>query len=387
MARSRSLGYGEGTVYQEAGGRWRGELRIGTQRRRVSGRTRSEAVTKLDRLRSTVADGLPMGDDTRLGPWLDWYLNAVVVHKHPNTLSSYRWAVAQSDPLHGKRLRDLSVDDVERLLADLSVRTAPKQAKARRGGQKGALGTSSLKRVRMVLGAALHEAERREMINRNVARLAYLPATAAPPKSKRSLTRQQVQALKQVAPSHRDGVAVMLTVTMGLRPGEVLGLPWNAVDLKSGTLTVKQALVRLPGSTLVIEPPKVGSSRQLKMPDFLVASLKSHRSAQRKERMAAPAWEDTGLIFTTKIGTPIDQSNFRRSVDSLLLKIGEDDFSPNELRHTAVSLLVDAGVHLQEVADFVGHTDVRMLATAYRHKVRPVVDVTASQDLILATAP
>jgi integrase len=88
-------------------------------------------------------------------------------------------------------------------------------------------------------------------------------------------------------------------------------------------------------------------------------------------------------VFTTDIGTPIDPSNLRRSVDELGVRIGIVGLSPNELRHTAISLLVDAGTHLQEVADFAGHNDVRMLATAYRHKVRPVVDVTASQAQIL----
>ena len=63
MARSRKLGYGEGTVYKEADGRWRGELRIGNQRRRVSGWTRTEVVEKLDEVRAKAADGLPIGDD------------------------------------------------------------------------------------------------------------------------------------------------------------------------------------------------------------------------------------------------------------------------------------------------------------------------------------
>jgi hypothetical protein len=56
MSRSRNLGYGEGSIYQEGDtGRWRGEFRIGVKRRRVSAWTRREVVEKLDELRSLNA--------------------------------------------------------------------------------------------------------------------------------------------------------------------------------------------------------------------------------------------------------------------------------------------------------------------------------------------
>jgi integrase len=40
-----------------------------------------------------------------------------------------------------------------------------------------------------------------------------------------------------------------------------------------------------------------------------------------------------------------------------------------DLRRTAASLLVDAGVHLEQVADLLGHADV---ATTRRHYVRAI---------------
>jgi len=103
--------------------------------------------------------------------------------------------LTQTEPLHAKRLRDLTVQDVEGLLRNLAKRkpkaVAGKQRKAK-GNIRGPLGASSLKRVRMALGGAL-EAERRGLVSRNVARLAYLPATAtAAQRPRRSLTPKQV---------------------------------------------------------------------------------------------------------------------------------------------------------------------------------------------------
>jgi integrase len=45
--------------------------------------------------------------------------------------------------------------------------------------------------------------------------------------------------------------------------------------------------------------------------------------------------------------------------------------SPNELgRHTAASLLHDAGMGLDDIAELLGHESTRMLEAHYRHRVR-----------------
>ena len=90
MARSRKLGYGEGSIYQQCDGRWRGELRLGTKRRRVSAWTRSEVVRKLDELRAQSEAGLPLGSDMRLGEWLDWYQEMIDAEKNPSTCCQLR---------------------------------------------------------------------------------------------------------------------------------------------------------------------------------------------------------------------------------------------------------------------------------------------------------
>jgi hypothetical protein len=167
MARSRTLGYGEGSIYQEkTTGRWRGELRLGSTRRRISGWTRTEVVKKLDALRAEAGAGLPMGDDTRLGQWLDWYIDTVIADRHPNTQSSYRWAARHLEPLDGRRLRDLEVAEVEALLMSLAAGKPQRTKQSGRGGRTSLFGKSSLTRIRMVLGAALHEAERRNLVER-----------------------------------------------------------------------------------------------------------------------------------------------------------------------------------------------------------------------------
>jgi integrase len=74
-------------------------------------------------------------------------------------------------------------------------------------------------------------------------------------------------------------------------------------------------------------------------------------------------------VFTTEIGSPIDPSNLRRQCRKLCVRAGVDPVTPNELgRHTAASLLWEAGVPLERIAEMLGHESTRMLERHYRHR-------------------
>ena len=174
-----------------------------------------------------------------------------------------------------------------------------------------------------------------------------------------------------------------MSLLCGLRPGEALGLPWRAVDLKEGTLEIVQSLERHPDGKYYFGPPKKDSYRTVQLTDSAVEALHKHRAHQRADKRKAPMWEESGLVFTTKIGTHLDFSNHRRMVRGLCDEADiEPLISPNELRHSAATLLTEAGVPMQDVADMLGHRDTRMVAAVYRHK-RGVVNVTKGQEKML----
>jgi len=393
MGRSRRLGYGEGSVYKEAVPRasgeeaviYRGEITVDGKRRRVSGSTRREALKKLDDLRSTSAAGLPTGDDTRLGKYLDWYATKVVSKKHPNTQSNYVWAFKQLEPLRGKRLRELTPIDVETLLEQLADREPTRAAQRRRGGRTKPLGRTSLARIKSCLGAALKKAQARDYVDRNIALLVELPVDLTEPVPKKALTQEEANRLLVSVEGDRWEAMFLVAIMLGLRPGEVLGLPWKAVDLKERTLEIKQSLQRLPGGELVFGPPKKDSYRTVRLPDQVAEALRVHQVNQKKERLKAEVWDDHGLVFPSALGTPMDFSNFRRLVQQRCRDARVTVISPNEFRHSAATLLSEAGIPIQDVADMLGHKDTRMLAKHYRHR-RGVVDLTEGQSRIFGSA-
>jgi len=124
--------------------------------------------------------------------------------------------------------------------------------------------------------------------------------------------------------SRRLEALFVLSITLGLRPGELRRLTWDHVDLDAGVVHVWRSASRSGD----VKTPK--SKRSLVMPKRAVAALRAHKKHQAHERLAAgAAWHDTnlvfchkdgrifsrytGLVFTTRYGTPIEPRNFNRS--------------------------------------------------------------------------
>lgn len=385
MARPRQLGYGEGSVYwDESKQRWRGAITIAGQRRRVSGATRTDVVAKLDGLRHDIATGTPVGDDMTLGAWVAWWLEHVGAPKEDSgesTRANYAWALEQTAALWSIKLRDLKAADVNRLLGQLAKRK-PSKKPTPRGGRRGPLGDSALRRVRFALSVVLDAAIADGRISVNVARpqLARIPRSARQVRPRRSLTPEEAERLLKAADGHRLGALVGVMLYCGLRPGEATGLTWDCVDFKAETLAIRQSRKLVPDGTMKLGPTKTDSDRTLRMPALVVDLLRQHQARQKPERLKAEIWEHDDLVFANAIGDYVDPSNLRREIAGLCDDAGIDPaITPNELRHSCASLLRHLGVPMAQIADFLGHRDTRMLDKHYGHPVAPVVDLTAAQ--------
>jgi site-specific recombinase XerD len=127
--------------------------------------------------------------------------------------------------------------------------------------------------------------------------------------------------------------------------------------------------------------------RTIAMPPTVVEAMKAHRKRQLEERLAAgSAWKEHRLIFPSQVGTPLDPSDVRRAFTRMTKRAGINGASfPYLLRHSAVSLLLDGGASIEEVADLLGD-DPRTLYRHYRHKVRPIADAAIRMEALLSDA-
>jgi integrase len=83
------------------------------------------------------------------------------------------------------------------------------------------------------------------------------------------------------------------------------------------------------------------------------------------ERLARLAGER--LVFPSRIGTPLEPDNLRRSWGRIRKPAGLGDVRFHDIRHICVSLLLDLGVPPHIVRDIVGHSDIEVTMTIYAH--------------------
>jgi integrase len=179
----------------------------------------------------------------------------------------------------------------------------------------------------------------------------------------------QARTFLQVAQADRFEALYVISLMVGLRMGEALGLKWSDVDLDTGMLRVNRQLQRLrEGGGLVFSQPKNTSRRSVELPQRAVEALRSHRKRQMEEQLGAgPSWRDNGLVFTTTIGTAVDAQNVvNRHFKPLLRRAGLPGIRWHDLRHTCATLLLSRGTHPKHVQQLLGHASIQLTLNCYR---------------------
>ena len=162
--------------------------------------------------------------------------------------------------------------------------------------------------MRQVLSAALSRAVREELITRNVARLVELPAWE--PSVVVPWSPAEALAFLQAAIDDPLYPAFVLLLLYGLRRGEVLGLRWQDIDFEAQIVHVRQQIHRSQGQ-LRIGPVKTrAGSRDLPLIGLARGAFLARKKQQQADQMKlGSAWADTGLVFTTRTGKPIEPRN------------------------------------------------------------------------------
>lgn len=366
-------GQHEGSVHQRKDGRWEAKVRLGFRpdgrplRRYFYGATRGEAVQKMNEAVRQFRNGLPVvADKQRVGEFLaSWLTTTAKPRLKAGTFEDYKLIVEKHlIPALGRyRLRELAPQHVQALIAAKGQELAPRRVAV----------------IRAVLRAALNDALKWELVSRNVATLVDLPR--APRFVPTVLTPAGAKKLVAAAAKHRLGALFSVALASGLRLGEALALRWEDVDLAKGTLSVRRTLQRVNGELVFGEPKSARSIRSIYLPSLAVRALKRHRTRQKAERLkAGGAWRDSGLVFTSSIGTPLDDRNVRRAFNEVLKAAKLPPMRIHDLRHTCATLLLAQGENPRVVMETLGHSQVSLTLDTYSH-VLPSVQKEAAQRL------
>jgi len=341
-------------------GRWRGEVCLGygpggrRRRRRVSGPTKAAVLALLKDLRADTALGISKAPPSHYtvrkaaGDWLASGLpgrSAKTVRKNKDVLEPILIVIGTV------KLRELDAAAVDAALAAMAKDYS----------------TAAVRMGHLALKRAIRFAAARDMVGRNVAELCETPP-GQEGRPSRSLTLKQAAALIEASTGTRIGAYIALSLGTGIRTEEARALTWDAVDPgdpgaappRPASVAVWRS-VRRGGDTKTFR-----SRRTLRLPAFAADALRELRLREGR---------DTGPVFATRDGDPLDAANVRREFRAAVTTAGiPGTWTPRELRHTFVSLMSDNGVPVEEIARLAGHTSSRTTEIVYRHQLRPIME-------------
>jgi integrase len=376
---------GRGTVFWDAArGSYTGQLSLGrdpeTGRRKrspkVHAATEDECQSLLDEMRAELRKtGTVAPRDVTVEMILrDLMASPPAEWASPLTLRGNADRIARIIATVGStKLQRLTVGQVERMLREMAA---------------GGLSSDNIRRARALLARAIRRAQRDGLVHRNVAELADVPRGTR--RQSKAMTLDQVRALLALDLTPFWRAYIVTAIACGLRPGEMLGLRWQDIDFTGSTIRVRMCLKALPGPdgrrVLTLADLKTDRSRRsMQLPRDAAVVLRALKAEQARDRLGlGAAYADSGLVFAATSGRPCWAPDIRRQFGKLCQRAGLGaGWHPNETRHTFVSILSDAGIDLEDIADAAGHVTSAVTRNTYRHQLADkLTKASAAMDAI-----
>jgi len=187
------------------------------------------------------------------------------------------------------------------------------------------------------------------------------------PKKKRSevmlLDANEQNKLQTFINNNRNlsTLGTAISMTTGIRIGELCALQWSNVDFEKRVLTVKKTLQRIQNPTnhsktqvVITEPKSDSSMRSIPIPDCLIGFLSDFKGA------------DSEYILTGS-NKPIEPRSMQYRFRTILKNAGLPSIHFHALRHMFASNCVKLGFDIKSLSELLGHSSVEITLNRYVH--------------------
>jgi integrase len=235
-----------------------------------------------------------------------------------------------------------------------------------RADGKGGLAPRTIGHAHRVLGSALRDAVRNEMIIKNV-----IADKSAPKVGDKEMTIvRDVPVFVELVRGHPHlFVPAMIALFTGLRIGEVLALRWSRVDLTRKVIEVRETVEQTVAHGVRLKAPKTKKGRRdITLPDFLIEVFRKFRTEQLEIRMKLGAGKaNDALLFGGINGELPSQKYYSQMWSNLAAQIGMPEITFHSLRHTHASMLISEGVDIVTISNRLGHAKPDITLRTYAH--------------------
>ncbi len=184
----------------------------------------------------------------------------------------------------------------------------------------------------------------------------------------KTLTAADQKKLMQYIETHFSFtyLGIYISLSTGVRVGEVCGLKWSDIDLDRGVLSVNRTVERImnigrgegaPSTVIYISTPKtVNSAREIPISSGLKKMLKP----------LSKICNNAYFVVSNK-ETPAEPRFLRSCLSRLLAELHIPRISFHGLRHTFATRCIERGCDVKTVSLLLGHADVETTLNLYVH--------------------
>lgn len=329
--------------------------------RSITDKTQKEVAQKLKAATASIDQGTYISPSKiTVGDWLDIWARDYLGGVKPYTVVAYTGTIKNhiKPALGAIKLSTLNAHTIQGFYNGLT---------AEREGKPG-LSPKTVKNVHGVLHKALQQAVAVGYIRFNPADACTMPRMKKV--EIRPLDEEESKAFLRAIQGHRFEVLFTLTLFTGLREGEVLGLKWDCVDFKKGTLTIDKQLQleKKKGGQHIFAPLKNDKARTVTPAAWVMKLLRTHRARQAEQRLkAGKLWEDSGLVFTDELGHHLAVYTTYRAFKKVAAEIGRPDARFHDLRHSYAVAAIRSGDDIKTVQGNLGHATAAFTLDVYGH--------------------
>ena len=160
------------------------------------------------------------------------------------------------------------------------------------------------------------------------------------------------------------GLGIYISLTTGLRIGEVCALKWNDINVTDGTITVSRTIERIyiieggrKHTEVVINTPKTKNScREIPMNKELLAMIKPLKKVVNDD-----------FYVLTNDEHPTEPRTYRNYYNRLMAKLGIPKLKYHGLRHSFATRCIEAGCDYKTVSVLLGHSNISTTLDLYVH--------------------
>ena len=258
----------------------------------------------------------------------------------------------------GQTLQEITPMDIERYLSYLRMDY--------KGHNGGPMKPKTVHHQYNTLNLIFGYAEKQDIITKNPMRKVDAPKKEWHPVD--VLTPEQAKVFFALIPScPLDFRCILyLLITTGIRRGECMGLRWNDIDEKSGTIKIQRSIGYTPKDGVFVSTPKtVNSIRVIPLMPITLSSLQEWKNETERKHPNADL-RDAYLFPNGKgIYLPRDPNSITRRVKRFMKNSGLPDLSPHDLRHSCATLLLAQGADVKSVQEILGHADASTTLNFY----------------------